>query len=191
MQTIAIGTMSECKIAAAGRAITSAGLQARVQLIGTKTSSGVPEQPLGFEEIRQGALRRALGALENVSDAQFALGIENGLVDIGAMGPLIDLAVVVLIERSPSMLHMLSTAIYTTSTGVPCDPKYFRQSYDTVRTKTVGAFIAEEMGCDGTDWHAHLSGGYLLRSNILEQAVLGALSFRFCGPSGGSAGRSA
>lgn len=171
------------KAPAVTNAIEQAGLAGTFTVVGVKTSSGVPERPVDFHEIRQGALNRAFGALEGLVEVEplprFALGIENGLIDIGAAGPYVDLAVVALLERSASRPEMLSKAVFTTSTGVPCHPKYVRRSFDTGRAKTAGHFIAEEMGCDDTDWHSHLSGGRLSRSTILDQAVLAALAFKF------------
>lgn len=179
MAIIAIGTTSIHKIEAAQRALKTAALENVFTITGAKTSSGVPEQPVGFDEIRKGALTRAFGALDAIAEARYALGVENGIVDIGAAGPFIDLAVVVLVEHAASKPVMLSDAIYTTSAGLPCPPKYVRRSFDMSRQKTAGAFIAEDTGCDGTDWHAHFTGGRLPRNTILEQAILAALAIKF------------
>ncbi len=178
---IAVGTVSTHKLTVVANAIHQAGLADVLTIAGAATRSGVPEQPLGFDEIRAGAMARALGAFEQLDAQQpsYALGIENGLVDIGTHVAYIDLAVVVLLERNANKQHMLATAVYTTSAGLPCASKYVRRSFDTQRANTAGYFIAEDTGCDSGDWHSHITQDRVPRRLILEQAVLAALAIKF------------
>ena len=45
--------------------------------------SGVPDQPWGHEETRKGAIQRARGALLAETGADYAVGIEGGVVKAG------------------------------------------------------------------------------------------------------------
>jgi len=56
------------------------------ETIGVDVDSGVPEQPVGFEEIVAGARTRARAAFAS-GPCELAVGIEDGLVVIDALGP--------------------------------------------------------------------------------------------------------
>jgi non-canonical (house-cleaning) NTP pyrophosphatase len=47
--------------------------------VGVSADSGVPDQPMGDEETKQGAKNRAEAALAAVPNASFAAGLEGGL----------------------------------------------------------------------------------------------------------------
>lgn len=50
-----------------------------VKVIGVSVPSGVREQPLGEEEMYQGALNRAQKAIQKVQEASYGVGIEGGI----------------------------------------------------------------------------------------------------------------
>jgi inosine/xanthosine triphosphatase len=52
---------------------------ADVKVVGVKVVSGVPDQPIGEDQIYEGALNRAKRALEKVKNADYGIGIEGGL----------------------------------------------------------------------------------------------------------------
>ena len=76
---VRVGTVNEPKLAAVRSAIGAYAPDAKVE--GAAVSSGVSEQPVGFEEIIRGARNRAAGAMSG-SPCDLGVGIEDGLVPI-------------------------------------------------------------------------------------------------------------
>lgn len=77
---VRVGTLNAAKLAAVRAALEPYSPQARVE--GVEVQSGVPEQPVGWQEIVRGARQRARGALE--TGGELGIGIEDGLVEIDA-----------------------------------------------------------------------------------------------------------
>jgi inosine/xanthosine triphosphatase len=71
--------MNAPKIQAVSQALLGFALTPRVE--GCGVESGVPEQPVGFDEILRGARNRAEAALA-FAPCDFAVGIEDGLVTL-------------------------------------------------------------------------------------------------------------
>lgn len=82
MLVVAVGSKNPVKIAAA-RAGFGDLLGGPVEAIGVEAASGVAAQPMGDRETIQGATNRARAALAAVPDAQWAVGLEGGVVSIG------------------------------------------------------------------------------------------------------------
>lgn len=87
LRRVWVGSTNGPKIAAVRTAL--AAYAGGVEVRGVEVASGVPDQPLGFEEIVGGARNRALAALA-AAECDLAVGIEDGLVEIAgaAGGPL-------------------------------------------------------------------------------------------------------
>jgi hypothetical protein len=77
---VALGSATGLKVAAV-RAVWPAP---DWSVAGEGVPSGVPEQPIGIEETRIGAMNRARRALAAVPTAEVAVGLENGMVEIDA-----------------------------------------------------------------------------------------------------------
>ena len=84
-EAVRIGSENRAKCAALRQALESlrpSTLRAApIQIVPTALSSGVSEQPIGYEEIVLGARNRARSALA-MGDCVLALGIEDGLVPL-------------------------------------------------------------------------------------------------------------
>ncbi len=80
VRTVRVGSANRPKVAAARAALRPFAPEALVS--GVAVDSGVPEQPVGFEEIARGAGNRARAALASAEGprAQLGIGIEDGLV---------------------------------------------------------------------------------------------------------------
>jgi inosine/xanthosine triphosphatase len=74
---VVVGSLNPVKIAAVRAVVQRVDPAARVA--GVSASSGVPDQPFGDDETRQGAEARARSALAQ-SDATLAIGLEGGVV---------------------------------------------------------------------------------------------------------------
>lgn len=81
IQRVRVGSRNEPKIAAVRSAMLA--YAPSVEVCGVAVESGVPEQPVGFEEIVLGARNRAAAA-QRSGDCDLAVGIEDGLVALPA-----------------------------------------------------------------------------------------------------------
>ena len=79
--TVAVGTVSALKLRAVGVAFEKLGLDADISSHGI--ASGVPDQPFGIPQMREGATNRCAGIRSMFPQAEFALGIESGIVKKG------------------------------------------------------------------------------------------------------------
>ncbi|MCC6931599.1 MAG: inosine/xanthosine triphosphatase [Gemmatimonadaceae bacterium] len=75
---IAVGSRNPVKVAAVAAVVRQWHASARIEAIAVP--SGVPDQPLGDDETRRGALARARAARE-ATDADIGVGLEGGVVD--------------------------------------------------------------------------------------------------------------
>jgi len=79
VREVRVGTLNRPKLGAARAALRPFAPTARV--LGAEVASGVPEQPVGFEEILRGAENRARRALDAGGD--LGIGLEDGLIAVG------------------------------------------------------------------------------------------------------------
>jgi non-canonical (house-cleaning) NTP pyrophosphatase len=164
---IILGSASPHKLEAVREACKILGLQGEVS--GRKTSSGQPEQPVGFEETFSGALTRAIFAKEQ-DPASIAIGIESGIFRFGKTTPLtLDISVIVLIDHD-------GRRIVSTSEGMQLPEEYVRIAEERgFERVTVGSVIAEHLGGDPADPHSILSKGKISRAMTLIDALVIAL----------------
>ena len=80
---VRVGTLNRPKLEAVKSAL--AAYVDGFEIEGVAVDSGVPEQPVGFDEIVAGARTRALAAFAS-GDCDLSFGIEDGLVLIDALG---------------------------------------------------------------------------------------------------------
>jgi inosine/xanthosine triphosphatase len=81
---VRVGSLNEPKLAAVRSAIGAYAPDAQVE--GVAVTSGVPDQPIGFDEIICGARNRAARAFSGLR-CDLAVGIEDGLVALPTGGP--------------------------------------------------------------------------------------------------------
>ena len=79
VRRVRVGTMNAPKLEAVRAAF--AAFAPQVQIDGVVVDSGVPEQPVGYDEIIRGARNRASLAAA-ASECDFGVGIEDGLVPL-------------------------------------------------------------------------------------------------------------
>jgi inosine/xanthosine triphosphatase len=77
-ERVIVGSANPVKVAAVRAVLERAG--ARAQVSGMAVASGVNDQPFGDTETIRGATQRARAVLD-ASDAEFAVGLEGGVVD--------------------------------------------------------------------------------------------------------------
>ena len=91
---IAVGSNNPVKVTAVRQAFFRAFPDRPLVCVGHDVPSGVSDQPWGHEETRSGALQRARGALLAETGAEYAVGIEGGVVDTGVFNGLRSVAYV-------------------------------------------------------------------------------------------------
>ena len=75
---VVVGSTNPVKVAAVRAVLARCAPQAHVE--GVAVASGVPDQPWGDDETRDGAATRAAAALQLVEGAELAIGLEGGAV---------------------------------------------------------------------------------------------------------------
>lgn len=161
------------KVAAAKIAIerARADLGLDIELVESqfKSPSGIPEQPVDLVEAHNGAFNRASAVLgaPDATDATHGLGVENAAVYVGR-GKWADPAVISLFGRD-------GTETVAVSVGIPMPSVDLGKAIAANQDKTAGSFIAKRVGCDGSDWHHHMSDGHLSRMQILADAIYAVL----------------
>ena len=76
---IAVASMNPVKLEAARTAFERVFPEADISIVSVNASSGVPDQPMSDDETRQGAVNRARGALSEMDDADYGVGMEGGI----------------------------------------------------------------------------------------------------------------
>jgi len=88
-EPVRVGTENGAKLGAVESALSALRADeaeaAGLSIVGVAVASGVPEQPIGFEQILQGARQRARSALAS-GPCALAVGIEDGLVSLEGFG---------------------------------------------------------------------------------------------------------
>ena len=79
---IAVGSKNPVKLAAVRQAFFRAFPDRPLVCVGHDVPSGVSDQPWGHDETRKGAFGRQSGALRAETGADYAVGIEGGVVDV-------------------------------------------------------------------------------------------------------------
>lgn len=131
----------------------------------------VPPQPFGLVQTREGATFRAQAALDADPEADYGVGIENGVDDLGdGHGDGIDFPVVAIATRV-----VTGNMHYATGMGIQVPARFIRASRDSGWRKTCGSFIAQETGFSPVDWHAGYTDGITCRQEIIAATV--ALAF--------------
>lgn len=81
-EPVRVGTENPAKLGAVRAALAAfADRPEGLSILGVEVASGVPDQPVGWQEIMAGARNRALAALAS-GPCVLALGIEDGLVEL-------------------------------------------------------------------------------------------------------------
>ncbi len=79
MKSIAVGSTNAAKVNAVLQGVQAYWPTANVT--GAEVKSGVPDQPIGFEQTMQGAINRARAA--KAGGADLGIGLEGGVMKIG------------------------------------------------------------------------------------------------------------
>ncbi len=168
-KNIVVGSTSQLKLSAVRKAVLQSKFSG-IEPIGVSAQSGQNEQPVGFDETYEGALKRAWQARSAYPEA-LCIGIESGLwVSNSAPGrqeKFFDFAVIVLLTHGGYEISTTTSAIEL--------PKKFVDIAQSIgfATKTVGSVIAEKLGGDPADPHTTLTNRQITR----EETIVASLTF--------------
>lgn len=157
---IALGSTSPLKIAAVCAAYKY--FDRLVEIIPVKAESGISDQPEGFEQMLAGARSRALAALAVSPHADLGIGLESGIVTIGAF--YFDPAIAVIIDRN-------FRASVGFGPGFPI-PKW---AVLEARESELGKVVMKR-GAKDKNPMAYFSDGTIDRTTLLAEAVKMALA---------------
>ncbi|GMH78326.1 hypothetical protein TrLO_g1237 [Triparma laevis f. longispina] len=156
------------------RAVQSAVSNANV--LGIPAPSGVSSQPVGFIETLAGAKNRmsALISAPQSAQADFAVAIENGLIQGDDGETFVDLGVIVVRNLRKGKESV------STSAGVQIPKNYVSQWRQELGSRkacsSVGELIAKENACDAADPHSWLTDKKWAREKLLTNAVQVAMA---------------
>ena len=166
MIRVVVGTESALKLRAVESALNTLALNAVVQ--GRKTESGVPDQPVGFEQIQIGASSRAAEALAYLK-VDLGIGIESGLVQVD--GSWYDPPCVAVLTKEGA-----ASVAFGAFLPIPA------WAVEEIRAKNteLGHVVQRRAGGGEKDPHIYFSNKSVKREQVIEQAVLCALSPIIC-----------
>eukprot|EP00316_Scyphosphaera_apsteinii_P013585 CAMPEP_0119316984 /NCGR_PEP_ID=MMETSP1333-20130426/41545_1 /TAXON_ID=418940 /ORGANISM="Scyphosphaera apsteinii, Strain RCC1455" /LENGTH=204 /DNA_ID=CAMNT_0007322779 /DNA_START=82 /DNA_END=696 /DNA_ORIENTATION=- len=150
------------------------------EVTGMSAESGISDQPIGLEQILIGAKNRmrsvtseALAASAATQPYDFAVACENGIVkltDEEGAEKWLDLAIVAVRDLRTGDEALASSA------GVELSTETVGDWVEAGANDTVGAWLAQETGCNKQDPHAFLTRGEFSRAKLLEDAIRLALT---------------
>lgn len=174
LRRVRVGSTNGPKIAAVRAALAAYG--GGLEVSGMQVASGVPDQPLGFDEIVGGARNRALAALQAAA-CDLAVGIEDGLVEIpGAPGGSLNVGCAALTDGTRVSIGLSSGFAYppeaSRTAAARREPigSLFDELWEARRGEVAGVPSAMTLGNVG-----RLSLGVLTRAEYARHAVLCAL----------------
>lgn len=185
VRRVRVGSANEPKISAVRAAL--AAFVADVEVEGVAVESGVSEQPVGFEEIAEGARNRARGAMQFTGGAHCDLGfgIEDGLVELSLDGraEVLNIGCAVVTDGRHESIGLSAGFAYPAGCTVSAlaGREDIGSAFDRLWHNYAGADEATPSG-RGTGNIGMLTLGALPRSEYGRHAVLCAL-VRFLHPS--------
>lgn len=94
---VAVGTRNDAKLAGVEAALSNCWPELSFEVQGFETDTGVPEQPLDGQTA-EGARNRAKEALSAWGGADFAIGVEAGLIQVPGMDHRLDIQCVAVLD---------------------------------------------------------------------------------------------
>ena len=165
---VAIGTTNPSKLTAVENAFRQFFPATEIVFVPVKTESGISDQPMSDEETFQGAQNRATNALQMVNGADYGVGIEGGLQQIGEHWVVGNIAAV---AKSTGVTSAGASARVTVPEKIMAQVHNGAELNDAVHQITSLEDNGKKGGVLGL-----LSKGAVTRSSACHDAVLLALS---------------
>jgi len=169
---IAVGTESALKLRAVEAAFEALSMDIEIEIQGIKAESNVPDQPFGFDKIIEGATNRAQSAMKQLPAASLGIGIESGLVEINGLW--YDPPCVVVSDINSG--HATASVAFGALFPIPSWVIQYIRAKDT----ELGHVVQKLSGGGEKDPHDYFSKKSMKREQVIEHAVLCALTPVFC-----------
>jgi inosine/xanthosine triphosphatase len=178
VRRVRVGTLNGPKLEAV-RAAFGAYVDG-FEVEGADVESGVPEQPVGFDEIVSGARQRAQAAFDGGA-CDFAVGIEDGLLTIAALGSdAVNVGAAAVTDGERTSVGLSSGFAYPTACGL--EAMQTREAVGGLFDRLMDGDAPPSTPSSLTEGNiGRLSGSVLPRSEYGRHAVLCAL-VRFLHP---------
>lgn len=171
--TVVIASGSSQKIAAVKEAFTAKFPDDTIQYVSQKTSSLVPEQPVGRDSALQGARNRLHNLPEKSREAEYVVSIENYIEQSPVTQRWYDKGLVIVQHASQEMV------MTTQSTFIPDSYVQLAQQMSSTISEggystTVGVAIQQSFSdriIDPSDWHRESEFGGVPRQQLLKDAL--------------------
>jgi inosine/xanthosine triphosphatase len=180
VRRVRVGTMNQPKLEAVRAAFSA--FAPEVEVDGIDVDSGVPDQPVGYDEIIRGARNRASLAAAS-SQCDFAVGIEDGLVLLPTADPSgpenahMNIGCAAVTDGRRTAIGFSSSFSYPPACSQPAvaQRKPIGDIFDRLWQQREGATPPDvPMGANAGNI-GRLSDGVLLRSEYARHGVLCAL----------------
>jgi adenine phosphoribosyltransferase len=185
-ETLRVLIASQCpqKIASIQKEFSERFCNDTIELISCKSSSSIPEQPVGYECALRGARNRiASVSTDLIADADYVVSIENYIEPSARQEFWNDIGLVLIkhqrtnqerITLSPATLipveYVSAAQAKAGSEGISAD------GYAVSIGQTIHDSFAPRV-IDPQDWHKESEFGGISRQELLEQAIFKGLSF--------------
>jgi inosine/xanthosine triphosphatase len=161
LPNVYVTSMNELKINAVSKGLSSLG--GKYNVTGMKSSSDVPDQPVGLKEIFDGASNR----IENLKfeldkSYEFIVSLENGLIAVDDYDIYLDVGVCI-IENSKGEKQ------YSTSGGTSIPTEVVKDVLNS--DSEIGEYVRKNMKISTKDGVSAFTNGHILRENLLAEAV--------------------
>lgn len=180
---VAVTSQNQIKIEAVREAFQSRFPNDEIDILAIKTSSGIPEQPLGHETALKGAKNRLTNLPEGViSSVNYMVSIENYIEQSSSTGMWKDIGVILLVDNSKKSQEGVSM---TKATSFPA--KFVQLAKEMSSSSeiseegfsfTIGQAIAFSYGdrsIDPHDWHRESEFGGVSRQALIKEAIFKAI----------------
>ncbi len=165
---VVIGTVNPAKVGAVKTVLAGYSFLMPLELEARSVPSGVPEQPVGLEQIQAGAVNRAKAAF-SAAPCALAIGIESGILWLEEEA--VDIALCAIYDGQ--------RINFGTTPGFVVPPKVaalVRQGQDLSEAcRTAGLTSHQKIG-EGTGLVGILTEGRLTREDTIRQAIHMALT---------------
>ena len=171
---VAVGSTNPVKVASV-KAAFAKSFGAAVVTSSHDVASGVSDQPYGDLETRTGALERAAAALRADADADYAVGLEGGVVD-AAQGGLESVAWMAVTRRRDGRRNVARTASFLLPPRVTRLLRGEEPGYDKMELGDADDVVFSDVGSKRKGGAiAKVTRGALDRSGYYEHALICAL----------------
>jgi len=174
---VSVGSQNKMKVAAVEDAFKLVWPGVRWSVTGLEVASGVAEQPIGYDDVKAGALNRAKAALEHelAGGADFGVGLEGGLINFD--GTSMECGIIAVI-KSPGIVGIGHTA------AIQVPPPFVArlQSGETIDDIFAKDYGIEDIGrSESGGFMAYMTNGGIKRREAYRDGVIFALA-RFVQP---------